>query len=262
MTHDETYCWYLWKPRVDGGGVRFLHRSDLPQFGFSSVYAVDRGTADALSQSQEISGFKGVVWSSKLWLDCDTEEASHLVEQGLRELGLKFEKWTTGNRGAHFGVERIAAPSQLLPAMDKAWVQARFPQTDLKLYTHLHLFRLPGHTHDKTGRKKALVESVEGIALAYDANLKLPIPERHTKSARDADFGSVFDDDRIMRWSTPAPSGQRHEVLRKLGLRFAERGELFEFAFRWCQHVNMMFSEPKTDEEIRKVLEWAYGVNS
>lgn len=254
----DIYAWYLWKRRVDVVDSNFLHVTDLPELGFCSVYAVDEATATTLQSSQDPRGFKGIVWSEKLWIDCDTEEASNSVEAGLKKLELGFEKWTTGNRGAHFGVNRIAEPSQTLPLQDKAWVKARFPEADLKLYSHLHLFRRPGNPHDKTGRKKTLEAVFDGRTFSHGNS-------RHTSSA-DLPIStgikidsSIFEDERIMCDSTPQENGQRHATLCRLAARFAQRGEGSEFAYRWLQHVNALFSEPKSDEEIVKVIQWAYS---
>jgi hypothetical protein len=254
----DIYAWYLWKRRVDVADSSFLHISDLPELGFASVYAVDEQTATSLQSSQDARGFKGIVWSEKLHIDCDTEEASATVEAGLKKLGLGFEKWTTGNRGAHFSVNREAEPSQTLPLQDKAWVKARFPEADLKLYSHLHLFRRPGNPHDKTGRKKALEAVFTGGTFSHGNSRHTRSQDLPASSGAPID-SSVFEDEYIMFNSVPQENGKRHETLCKLAARFAQRGESSEFAFRWLQHVNAMFTEPKSDEEITKVLKWAYS---
>jgi hypothetical protein len=254
----DIYAWYLWKRRVDVGDSNFLHITDLPELGFSSVYAIDETTATTLQASQDYRGFKGIVWSEKLWIDCDTEAASLSVENGLRELGFGFEKWTTGNRGAHFGVNRAVEPSQILPLRDKSWVKVRFPEADLRLYSHLHLFRRPGNPHEKTGRKKELVETVNGGTLSY-GHQENRVQEGSINTSGVRVDSSIFEDQYIMWCSTPQENGKRHETLCKLAARLAARGEGSEFALRWLQHVNALFSEPKADEELVKVIKWAYS---
>lgn len=255
-----SYDWVLWKRRVNDADFRFIRSADLPNCGFSSVFMVDEGTADALRTNGDFSGFKGVVHSPMLWIDCDTEEASNAVEAGLSELGLSFEKWTTGNRGAHFGVKRDANPSPLLPEMDKAWVKARFPSADLKLYSHLHLFRCPGERHQKTGRQKERLYVVEGKTLSYSGEeLEVkPTQAPETTTLGDAEFGSCLTDDIVMGFSTPQTNGQRNRALAAVAYRFAERGEDQAFTRRWLDHVNMLFSEPKDADELDKIVRYAY----
>lgn len=252
------FDWYLWKRRPNDGDFRFLRADDLPNCGFSSVYGVDEATAEALTAARDFSGFKGVVHTEKLWIDCDTEEASNVVEAGLRKLGLEFEKWSTGNRGAHFGVTRSAKPSPLLPAMDRAWVKARFPEADLKLYSHLHLFRRAGERHQKTGRRKELLFSVDGKGLSFgDAEAPKETPPPAVEN-RDADFGSILADEIVMGFSTPQTNGHRNQALAAVAYRLAQRGEEQAFTRRWLDHVNLLFSEPKDSDELDKIVRYAY----
>lgn len=258
----EKYSWHLWKRQVTDGGFQFLHSSDLPQLGFASVYAVDDASAEALHNSPTTTGFKGVVWSPYLWVDCDTEEASNAVYAKLKELGLGFVKWTTGNRGSHYQIERAAKPSQLLPLLDKAFVKLHFPLADMRLYSHLHLFRQPGNPHEKSGLKKEIVESVSGTVLSYDDNAQVAKAVELDEPTGNQEFGSVLDDERIMKWSVPQEEGLRHEFMRNLALRFAERKESTAFALRWMEHVNLLYSEPKPQRELQRLVEWAYQVKS
>jgi hypothetical protein len=257
MDLGSNYVWHVWKRRVFDYGFRMLRRDDLPECGFASVYAVDEQTADVLMRTQDFSGFRGVVHSETLWIDCDTEEASDLVERGLRSFGLGFEKWSTGNRGAHFGIPRMTEPSQLLPSMDRAWVKARFPEADLKLYSHLHMFRRPGNPHEKTGSRKTLIERVEGPGIDFreQRNVSESSP---AITAAPLIEGSIFDDPVVMQWTTPQTNGSRNKALSTIAYRMASRGETPEFAMRWLQHVNALFLEPKDQGELDHIIRYAY----
>lgn len=254
----NNYNWVLWKRRVNDVDFRFLRVDDLPSCGFSSVYLVDEATAESLTANSAFSGFKGVVHSPMLWIDCDTEEASTAVEEGLCQLGLSFEKWTTGNRGAHFGVTREVNPSPLLPDMDRAWVKARFPSADAKLYSHLHLFRCPGERHQKTGVQKTLLYQVGGKTLTYGESELTPKVTTSIANPKDDDYGSVLTDEIVMGFSTPQTNGKRNQALAAVAYRLAERGEDPAFTRRWLDHVNLLFSEPKGVEELDKIVRYAY----
>lgn len=250
------YVWHLWKRSPTDAGFRFLAADDLPSAGFASVYAVDKQTARTLEANGDFSGFKGIVHTPTLWIDCDTTEASDSVERRLRALGVRFEKWTTGNRGAHFGVARQAVPGPLLPLKDKAWVKANCPEADLSLYSHLHMFRCPGEKHQKTGVRKALLLTVEGAVVYLDSITPTqPTPPQQSAQSED---GSVFDDDIIMNWSTPQENGNRNKALAAVAYRMAERGEPVEVTRWWLGQVNQLFSEPKDHGEIEHVLRYAY----
>ncbi len=251
------FCWYVWKRSVTNPDFRVLQQSDLPNTGFSSVYAIDESSAEALQRTQNYVGFKGVVWSDKLWIDADTEEAAIKIDAGLRESGLGFTRYTTGNRGAHFGINREAAPSQLLPEQDKAWVKARYPEADLKLYGHLHMFRLPGTVHEKTGKPKEIVATVEGTTIIHGR----PDKKRAVQSLgslMNPSTESVFVDNTIMNNSVPCTNGQRHYALLSVATKFSMRKEDPKIALWWLREINKMFTEPKSEEELNKLIHWAY----
>jgi len=238
---------------------RVLHYTDLPKCGFASVYAIDESSAEALQQTQNYTGFKGVVWNDRIWIDADTEEAAIKIEHDLREWGLAFVQYATGNRGAHFGIVREAQPSQLLPAQDLAWVKARFPEADLKLYGHLHLFRLPGNTHEKTGKPKELIADVPGKAVVFGAPEKKKFKSSSLGELMNSDAISVFADNSIMNNSVPCTNGQRHYALLTIATKFSMRKEDPKIATWWLNQVNRLFDVPKSDEEIAKLINWAYN---
>ena len=254
------YNWYLWKRKVNDGSFRFLRSDDLPSSGFCSLYAVDENTAEVLEINKNFSYFKGIVWSPVLWIDCDTEEAAETVKKDLISMNLSFRVYTTGNRGLHFAIDRDCVASPILPMQDKAWVKSNFPKSDLGVYTHLHMFRQIGATHQKTGRKKEILESYEGDYLVFD--IKSPVCEVSSPSGVDknnrAVFGSVFSDDLVMDYSAPCAAGTRHRTLATIGYRLAERKEDIEFIRRWLEHVNDLFEEPLDQKDIDKVVLNAY----
>lgn len=258
MNNESIYCWYLWKRNPTDTSYMFVHRDDIPSSGFRSLYGVTEPTAKAIESAGTFEDFKGVVYEEKLWVDCDTEESSKAVETYLEETGLGYEKWTTGNRGAHFGINRKANPSQLLPAQDKAWCKARLSGIDMGLYSHLHLFRMAGCPHHKTGLRKALIKKVEGGFISHDSNFR---PKREIESyetkPKDS-FGSVFEDGWVMAWSAPQDHGDRNKALSNVAYRLAQRGEDQSFTKRWLEHMNLMFGEPKPQSEINKIVHFAY----
>lgn len=223
--------------------------------GFSSLYAVTEEDAAALARTGTIAGFNGNVWSERLWIDCDTYAAADQVEAILREMELDFIAFDTGNRGAHFGVLRDAAPSHLLPRLDREWVRHHLPAgaADTSIYTTLHLFRLPGTVHETGGRPKRLVLEQSGKVLKHG-----PLPEKYVASPTNVvsdKVKSIFQCYPVMKNTVPTKVGTRHATYVKLlySLR-DEMGADIGVARFWLGEVNKMAEEPKTEQELEQLV--------
>lgn len=253
------YCYSLFCPdKHYGMEPNFLHTDKLPTEGFASLYNVTEETAQALHEAGTTKGFKGIVWAERLWIDIDSYPAAEQAEATLRAMELDFIAFDSGGKGAHFGVMRTNAPSHLLPAMDKAWVREHLPQADLSVYTHLHPFRLPGTMHEKTGRPKELVVQVSGQSLRLPPYKE---PNRRLSLSSASLSNSVFDCFMVMANSVPASVGTRHEQLVKLVYALKDDAKLpIETALWWALEVNKRFSEPKSYEEIEKIVLSLYEV--
>lgn len=235
----------------------FRSHSALPKTGYASVYSVDLATAEALSTEGTVQGFKGVVWSERVWLDFDEERPFVEARKRLKELGLSHVVYTTGNRGGHVGVARDATPSHLLPARDKAWATTQFPGCDPSLYSHLHLFRLPGTVHEKTGHKKHQIDAVNGATLQLPPrqDLDLNLGGANQVLRHEVPI-SLFEMRTIMANSVPVSGrGGRHEQLVRLSYALKNNGVSSENAFFWIKEVNKMFEEPKSDGELSHLIQ-------
>lgn len=247
---------FLWKFSQKDSAFHFFHQSELPEMGFSSVYGVSESDANAIKDSGSYAGFRGVAWSDKLWVDCDTTEAVIAVEQVLRDYGLAYEKWNTGRRGAHFGIERKATPNHLLPLLDKQWAEEHLPTgTFDNIYGHLHLFRRPGAKHEETGRSKVLEFKTTGASLDFTNATLAEAPRNVLRVNFDR---SVFEDQAVMSMSVPHHNGGRHRNILNLAIRLSTIGQPYEFAVHWCHNVNLL-SEPLPDEEVEEAVFWAYN---
>lgn len=245
---------YLWKFAKDDGRFSFFHQDELPDAGFSSVYGVSEEDAQKLVEAGSYAGFRGIVHNSTLWVDTDSDADSEAVERQLVKLRLAYSKWSSGNRGHHYGISRSAQASDILPALDKQWCEENIPQADLKLYSHLHLFRRPGHVHEKTGRPKVLVSESSGETLDlqnYELKPQEPRPSASSLST------SIFEDEDIMNLAVPYSDGNRHRMFIILASRLADRGEPYEFALGWVENVNRL-GDPLPTSKIQSIVEWAY----
>jgi hypothetical protein len=232
----------------------FLERSLLTQ-GFASLYGVSAADAAAITAAGTTAGFKGVVHNDALWVDVDTFSAADETEKRLKELNLDFTAYTTGNRGAHFAITRDAAPSHLLPAQDKRWVQQHLEGlADLSIYTHLHLFRLPGTRHETGGGEKRLVLTHPGVVLTLPAWKKDEGAYGNSNSddvLSSADAGSIFRSYRVMSNSVPTKVGNRHPTFVKLLHALRDDARVSPAVARWwLGEVNKMAEEPRDDAHL------------
>lgn len=264
-----SYCYNLYSPRPDyGSKPTFYHDDKVPATGFTSLYKVTHETAYAIEQAGTTKGFKGVVWSDKLWLDVDGYDKCEAVEQRLKEMGYEYISYDTGGRGGHFAIVRVNNPSHLLPLQEKQWVQEHFPEADPSIYTHLHPFRLSGTIHSSTGGRKSQVGGASGRALQLpvysdkkDGNVSAIYKcfEGSSGHTGDATPGSIFDNFFIQRNTQEIPKqGERHETLIRLIYALRDAGYSQQVAHWWVSEANKRWAPPKEDHEIEKALQSIY----
>lgn len=245
---------------IIGRPPRFFSPKDLSGLGlqFASVYEVTAETAVAIEEAGTAAGFKGVVWSQKLWIDLDTEEAAKEAQQKLKELGYDHAVYTTGNRGCHIGIARPAKPSHCLPQQDKAWVRTNIPGADLSLYWQLHLIRLPGAIHEQTGKRKELLYHHPGTEL-----LLPPLDDTNTAVASEASYPNSSRPSIFTNWEITSRitegDGSRHSQLVHLACAL-RRAQVTRDECLWVvAEANRGFNEPKPFEEMERIVQWAYN---
>lgn len=249
----ELYNCSLYSSRPDYG-LRPCFVSDLrDHVGFSSLYQVTRETANAIIEAGTTQGFKGVVWSERLWIDVDSYEAADATESKLKELGHDYIAYDTGGRGAHFGVSRFARPSHLLPQQDRKWVESHFPGADKSIYTHLHPFRLPGTKHEKTGGVKRMVCESKGSTLVLPP-FKREQLEAPKASSSQRGSKSIFACYRVIREMKDSPEGRHPNLVRLLYALKDQAGVSKEEAMFWCNEWNKLQSNPKEYWELEKAI--------
>ncbi len=225
---------------------------------FASVYAVRSEDAHCIEEAGTAAQFKGIVWSQRLWVDFDNEEAGRAAQSKLKELKYDHCVYTTGNRGCHIGIARDARPSHLLPIQDKLWVKANLPGADLSLYWHLHLIRLPGAIHEATGKPKSLIYKVSGNALVLPSYT----PEEVNKTVQESNPNrpSIFSVWEIVSNLTGGEEGNRHQQLLTIAGALRNEGKVTMDEAMWvCAEINRGFSAPKSTEEVERIVRWVYN---
>lgn len=258
--YEQHYNCRIYSPTKSHTTVPSFIRDTSGMVGFTSLYNVTEADAQAIVAAGTTATYKGVVGGERLWLDIDSYEAADAVEERLKEMGYGYIAYDSGGRGVHFGINRAAVPSHLLPAQDKAWVQAHFPEADLSIYTHLHLFRLPGTIHETHGREKTLVDTVEGKTLYLPRLEKKDVKLNILASSSSGYNVSIFDCTRVMANSIPTVSGNRHPTLVKLCYALKDdAGVDANIARWWVGEVNKLSEEPKEDEQLDQIVGSIYG---
>lgn len=262
MKFNDVYCYSLyspgkWYPKIP----EFICKPEEITTGFSSLYSVDEFTAHALVDTGTIRGFKGIVWSDRLWLDFDTQEAGKEALNKIKErTELNYVCYSSGGRGLHIGILRDSNPSHLLPLFDKKWTEKTFEGHDPSIYSHLHLFRLPGTIHEKTGLKKELIEV--GGKESVQVDFSILENEKQYDYTENKVYGgdrSIFDSKSIMYNSTPQDNGQRHEHLVRC-LYALKSSSVSVFNARWwVGEVNKTYNDRKSEESLDQLVRSIYG---
>lgn len=237
--------------------------------GFSSLYSTDAATAKAVVQAGTTKDFKGVVWSERLWIDVDTKGLTEseaiakleAVENRIKEMGYDYVVYDSGGHtsvgGGHFGILREEVPSHLLPSRDRSWVRKHFPEADTSIYSHLHLFRLPGTVHETTGRTKHLVGRQSGQRLTLPPLEKAEMT-RTVSPSKNSGVSSVFSNFSLMSLLGPVKVGERHFRLVKIAFELRDHGVAESDAMWFMLQANKMFYDPKDEMEVAKILQDIY----
>lgn len=255
----NSYDYYYWSSTVKRDASRFYLASEIPQFGFHSLYGVTREVAEKLKEVG-VAGYTGPVWSKTLALDCDQGEAGRrTADRLLISLGLGFTVYKSGNKGFHYYIDREVAPSADLPQQDKEFVKgfsnAHPDLFDLSIYTHLHLFRAIGGKHEKTGERKQRLYTVKGNELHFEEDA---LPKEELNSHWITNYQSIFDSPYINSLITPSVEGDRHRHLVKLCYALRNHGTPMEAALWLVEEVSKLAEIPKEEWEVQKLVSSIY----
>lgn len=258
MNDHNLYNYYVHKYNVFDRDFIINTSDKIPKIGFRSVYAIREEDAERLRKTG-FAGYKGKVWSPVLSLDIDSPERGQETIQQLKVLGYGFKAYVSGSKGVHIDIARVAPPSEHLPYWDKRWVEKNVPGSDTSLYAHLHMYRLEGTRHLDTGNKKTLIETHAGRPILYRED-DMGTPEIDAYKEAASMDKSLFNDEVLIIWTAPAENGHRHEVLVNIAAKLKyQYKEPREFVERYLHHTNLLFKEPKSYEEIRRIVEHYYG---
>jgi hypothetical protein len=221
--------YYEVRPTVSRiGKLRFVPADELHlHTGFRSVYGYDEALVDLLLDRGSTEAMAGYpVFANELIVDVDDDDLVPQVAEQLKKLGVSFQWFNTGRRGAHFHVATEPLCVRNLPHSMRMWCKSNMPEgVDLTIYREAAVIRLPGTWHEKNpGHRKELVHSASGNLLVIPVVAPPPPPsgtwDRTEGPRPKAEFWALY-------LETKAEPG-RHMRLFALGARAAECGMSYE----------------------------------
>jgi hypothetical protein len=220
--------------KIRYGSPKLMESPDR-QYTYRSLYGYGPETTKMIETNGNTRGLKGQpVFSDLIIIDCDTGEEGLVVQNRLEALGVNFEQWLTGNRGCHFHI-----PIEPMYGTDVIWSQTLWltdiglwDVIDTSIYREGGQIRVPGAVHEKTGRVKEKVRTVEGdkprIPIKKQPNT--PVQSNHVPGTPEA----------------------KEEYRRNLLYRRSEGGRHTHMYILWRRGIEAGLDLETIKEDIRK----------
>lgn len=247
---------YEWRKKVVRGGPPVLAPTRPEGAQFRSVYAFPTDTVQIIQRQQSMKNLNGkMVASDTLLIDVDDAQNVDTCRDILIRLGIKFQEFTTGNRGRHWhipidrmiGVNVIYSQTQWLKSV------GLWDMIDTSIYRPAGQFRCIGAKHRKTGELKRLVKEYDGKLLHITTLTPPPVVVKHDWICEEGTPEAEFDF--FMNVLAERGEGRRHMHMyitfqsgKQAGL---ERAEI-EDCIRWWNR--RMTYTPHSDQMIDKKL--------
>lgn len=228
-----------------------------PDAGYASVYMFDEAAAQEIRAAGSSAGLaRFPVYADTLTLDLDKGEAQlKRVREAIA--GLRYDVYESGGKGYHVVIylDRMVSGTNV-PYSQRKWAEALNVEADLSLYQAGHIISLPGRKHAKTGRRKRLIDSMEGRALSL-ALIDSPSPVFAVQASDASELEQGLW--RLLSLLQAEPGvGNRHVAIWSTAKHFADAGIAFDTALDLLTEVNETWDEPKTAEELRAAVSQAY----
>lgn len=243
---------------------RFVPVSEACTYkGYRSIYGFDELAVSYFKDVGTTRGSKNIVtsvYADTLFTDFDdgTEAYDAKTEaeklwRWLNERGISYNVWDSGGRSIHIEIPHEPIWDKDLPYSHKMFLRSIEVKSDESLFQIGRIFRLPGTIHEKTLRKKTLLESKEGKLLEF------PLLKEPPKPKVDA----CFDGEGVIELAVrlqkvvadPFQDGERNKRFFVLAASVISGGFSADFCRELCEKVNdEMLSEPLDDTELELVI--------
>ena len=220
--------------------------------GFSSLYAYSEEDAMIIKESGCSRGYDRFVPSSDfLAIDIDTGEEDLILAEDILK-GYGYEVWSSGSKGYHIILKHELIRDKRLPYSHSRVVKDLGINADFSLYQPGRIFRLPRCIHQKTGRRKALVRTVEGGLIDVPLLEKPPI-EFSFSFGGDGDYKTALG----KLWSLAEEGleeGARNNRMWNVASSLVNAGFELDAVFSFLSTVNNNQISPLSEDELKQVV--------
>lgn len=251
-----------WSPRLEARSGLMLPFQSLDTVlkqrdpGYGSVYLFDKKAADEITARKSSRNFSQYeVAAGQLIIDLDGGDAA--LARAKEVLGhYRHTVYSSGGKGYHMVLPHELIIGRDVPAAHRQLVESlAIPTADVSLYRHGSIVSLPGRVHPKTGKRKTLVEEVDGEMIVIPD----PRPEP-VFVAREGDISNLTSamlQAASIIETEPGP-GARHQSLWSLSLSYRDAGMPQEWVETLLLEINNQWSEPKPEEEVLRAVDQAF----
>ena len=239
-------------------GNLFPREVVMSQTGFRSVFAFAEADAKQIIQQGSSKNFsRFAVFTDELLLDFDNgrDEQFNRAEKWARDSDCTFSVFESGSKGLHLEIAAVPKYGRTVPMSQQAFVETIMGVTsDVSLYRHGSLYRLPGTLHKKTGKPKKRVASNLGDALVdYTLLDESCIIDFGSDSVHDKVVASL---ERVLRWhSRPPNQGRRYQTLWSVAQLCKEGGLSQSTVTELLQIVNESWGPlAKEEKEVTRAI--------
>lgn len=257
----SNFNYLLYKEKVQFDG-KIITLDEIPtNGGFITVYTYDESLPEYFkSNGNKIVGYASTnppALSRVFYVDFDDNQAAATdLRNRLIKDKIAFKLYDSGGRSIHFHILRepvVSAP--YLPVSDRDWAKSSIPGCDLSLYQHSRVFRLPNTVHDKTGKKKVLIEEHTG------SKMYIPLKEviLPTRSKVDGiDYEGIFNSCVVRNCIFGVDNGARNKTFIAAAICLFDLGCTQEWINTFLRACNAQCNPPLSEIEIGNIIK--YGI--
>ncbi len=246
---------YEWRETLVRKGPPILSDTATGNAQFRSVYGFPPVTEKLIVAQKHMKNLDGkMLYSDTLLIDIDKQEHVAKAKSLLRELGIGYEVWTTGNRGCHVHIPIQPMVGVNVIYSQKHWLKSvgLWDLIDTTIYRPAGQFRAAGAVHRTTKEIKRRLSVQQGRLL--EIRMLAPPPIVHTDwELEETSPTKLFDF--FMNLLARRDMGGRHMhmyILFKSGQKAGLPREEIEDCIRWWNQT--MAEVPHRDDAVERKL--------
>jgi hypothetical protein len=226
--------------------------------GYRSVFSWSLEDANLAYSAGTVKVLKDKpAFADTIFVDFDNNEKGAMgFKETLDDQDFLYEMYTSGGRSIHFHIPMVPQYDIRTPHSVRKFME-NFKQFgyDPSVYNYCSLFRLPGTTHEKTGKPKQLIEC-NGF---YSVSIDLVDPPKINVIATDHDALAVAVALYANYIGGGVAEGGRYTVQWKVAKAFQEAGLSFDTALELVLTMDESWKNlAKGPDETKRAVKDAY----